>query len=183
SDVLTLVGLGEERFRYLGDYSTGMKQRAKLAQAIVHHPDLVLLDEPTAGLDPAGRDEMLELITRIGGFGINVLTSSHVLTDIEQTCDFVVMLDAGTVLRQGSITGIVSQTTVSVEVQDAPDTLAEALRRAGATVTVDGRHLEVAFEDGDPFELIRTHLIETGIGLRRLSARSSSLEDVYLGGT
>ncbi|NNC75686.1 MAG: ABC transporter ATP-binding protein, partial [Acidimicrobiia bacterium] len=162
SDVLTLVGLGEERFRYLGDYSTGMKQRAKLAQAIVHHPDLVLLDEPTAGLDPAGRDEMLELITRIGGFGINVLTSSHVLTDIEQTCDFVVMLDAGTVLRQGSITGIVSQTTVSVEVQDAPDTLAEALRRAGATVTVDGRHLEVAFEDGDPFELIRTHLIETG---------------------
>ncbi|MBT8213857.1 MAG: ABC transporter ATP-binding protein [Acidimicrobiia bacterium] len=182
SDVLTLVGLGEERFRYLGDYSTGMKQRAKLAQAIVHHPDLVFLDEPTAGLDPAGRDEMLDLIRRIGGFGINVLTSSHVLTDIEQTCDFVVMLDAGTVLRQGSITGIVTQTTVDVEVQGASDTLAQALRNAGATVLVDGRRLEVAFDQGDPFDLIRDQLIATGTGLRRMSARSSSLEDVYLGG-
>ena len=181
SDVLTLVGLGEERFRYLGDYSTGMKQRAKLAQAIVHHPELVFLDEPTAGLDPAGREEMLELIGRIGGSGINVLTSSHVLTDIEQTCDFVVMLDAGTVLRQGSISGIVTRTTVSVEVQGAPDTLAAALRQAGATVTVDGSRLEVAVGDGDPFDLIRDQLVATGTGLRRLSARSSSLEDVYLG--
>ena len=93
SDVLTLVGLHEERFRYLGGFSTGMKQRAMLAQAIVHDPELVFLDEPTAGLDPEGREEMLHLIGRLGEFGINVLVSSHVLTDIEQTCDWVVMLD------------------------------------------------------------------------------------------
>ncbi len=79
SDILTMVGLHEERFRYLGDFSTGMKQRAMLAQAIVHDPEIVFLDEPTAGLDPAGREEMLELISRLGGFGINVLVSSHVL--------------------------------------------------------------------------------------------------------
>ena len=94
SDVLTLVGLHEERFRYLGEFSTGMKQRAMLAQAIVHDPELVFLDEPTAGLDPEGREEMLALIGRLGDFGINVMVSSHVLTDIETTCDWVIMLDA-----------------------------------------------------------------------------------------
>ncbi|MEK7252325.1 MAG: ABC transporter ATP-binding protein, partial [Actinomycetota bacterium] len=79
SDVLGLVGLHEERFRYIGEFSTGMKQRAKLAQAIVHDPELVLLDEPTAGLDPDGREEMLDLVTRLEDFGINAIISSHVL--------------------------------------------------------------------------------------------------------
>ena len=95
SDVLGLVGLHEERFRTIGEFSTGMAQRTKLAQAIVHHPELVLLDEPTAGLDPEGREDMLSLISRLAGFGISVIVSSHVLTDIEQTCDWVVMLDGG----------------------------------------------------------------------------------------
>ena len=80
SDILTMVGLHEERFRYLGDFSTGMKQRTMLAQAIVHDPEIVFLDEPTAGLDPAGREEMLELVGRLGSFGINVLVSSPTVT-------------------------------------------------------------------------------------------------------
>src|SRR5665811_573214 len=114
SDVLTLVGLEEERFRRLGGYSTGMKQRTKLAQAIVHDPELVLLDEPTAGLDPEGREEMLDLISRLGGFGINVLVSSHVLGDIERTCDWVLMLDGGRVLRSSPLSHLVDADVVEI---------------------------------------------------------------------
>ena len=101
SETLFLVGLEEERFRYLGDFSTGMRQRVKLAQAIVHDPDLVLLDEPASGLDPEGREQMLDLIGRLGSFDINVIVSSHVLPDIEKTCDWVVMLDAGKAQFEG----------------------------------------------------------------------------------
>ena len=103
SETLFLVGLEEERFRYLGDFSTGMQQRVKLAQSIVHGPRLVLLDEPAAGLDPAGRAQMLSLIRRLGGSGINVIVSSHVLTDIEDTCDSVVMLAAARLIRAGAL--------------------------------------------------------------------------------
>jgi ABC-2 type transport system ATP-binding protein len=103
SEILFLVGLHEERFRYLGDFSTGMVQRVKLAQAIVHDPEVVLLDEPASGLDPEGREDMLGLISRLGEFGISVLFSSHIIGDIEETCEWVVMLDAGKVLRAGPL--------------------------------------------------------------------------------
>ncbi|HZD24028.1 MAG TPA: ABC transporter ATP-binding protein, partial [Acidimicrobiia bacterium] len=118
SETLFLVGLEEERFRYLGDFSTGMQQRVKLAQAIVHDPDLILLDEPASGLDPAGRTQMLRLIKRLGEFDINVIVSSHVLTDIEETCSWVVMLDAGDLLRSGPLGDFERHGTVQVEVVD-----------------------------------------------------------------
>ena len=92
--MLDLVGLDEARFRPIGGFSTGMRQRAKLAQAIVADPELVLLDEPTAGLDPTGREEMLALVARLGTFGISVLLATHLLDDVQQVCDHVVMLDA-----------------------------------------------------------------------------------------
>ncbi len=96
AEVLRHVGLYEERYRPIGTYSTGMKQRVKLAQALVHDPRLLLLDEPTNGLDPAGRDEMLELVHRTGTeFGIAVIVASHLLGEIERVCDFLVALDAG----------------------------------------------------------------------------------------
>ena len=99
SEVLFQVGLEEERARLIGTYSTGMKQRAKLAQALVHDPDLVVLDEPTNGLDPAGRVEMISLVRRLSrDLGIQVLLSSHVLEDVERTCDAVVVLRAGQVV-------------------------------------------------------------------------------------
>ena len=98
ADTLRHVGLDEERYRSIGEYSTGMKQRVKLAQALVHDPVMVLLDEPTAGLDPAGREEMLALIRRIGGdFGISIMLSSHLMGDVESTCDRIVVLEG----RQG----------------------------------------------------------------------------------
>ena len=182
SDVLTLVGLHEERFRYLGDFSTGMKQRAKLAQAIVHDPDLVFLDEPTAGLDPEGRDEMLDLIARLGSFGINVLVSSHVLTDIERTCDWVVMLDGGRVLRNGPMESLVEADTVQVDVIGDPVEIANDLGARGATVSMDGTTLLVQLADGDPFDLVMEVLASRGDGMRSLGARSTSLEDLFLAG-
>jgi len=180
SDVLTLVGLHEERFRYLREFSTGMMQRAKLAQAIVHDPDLVLLDEPTAGLDPEGREEMLSLVTRLEDFGIHSIFSSHVLTDIEATCDWVVMLDGGKVLRSGPLTELSVAEEVAVEVLDDPAPVAAALEARGATVTVDDTTLGVRHDTADPFDLVRDVLAGTGAGLRRMGPRRTTLEDVFL---
>lgn len=181
SDILTMVGLHEERFRYLGDFSTGMKQRAMLAQAIVHDPEIVFLDEPTAGLDPAGREEMLDLISRLGGFGINVLVSSHVLPDIERTCDWVVMLDGGQVLRNGPLSGLTETNIVELEVIDQVDEVAAALTRLGATVETRGNVIILSTADADPFVMARDVLATTGAPLRRMGARSTTLEDIFLG--
>ncbi len=181
SDVLTLVGLHEERFRPLGEFSTGMKQRAKLAQAIVFDPDLVLLDEPTAGLDPEGREEMLALIGRLAGFGINVMTSSHVLSDIESTADWVVMLDGGHVLREGPLSTLVDAHTVEVELFDAIDEVIDALDRAGATVRRTSHSLLVSHPTADPFATVRDAVVAAGASIRKLASRSHTLEDLFLG--
>ena len=183
SDVLTLVGLEEERFRPLGGFSTGMKQRTKLAQAIVHDPELVFLDEPTAGLDPEGREEMLALISRLGGFGINVLVSSHVLGDIERTCDRVLMLDGGRVLRSGPLSHLVDADVVSVDVIGDVSAVVEQLTTAGALVETSGSRLLVSSSDDDPFRLVRDALAATGNGMRSLGPKATTLEDVFLEGS
>ncbi len=180
SDVLTLVGLDEERFRPIGGFSTGMKQRTKLAQAIVGHPELVFLDEPTAGLDPEGREDMLDLIARLGGFGINALVSSHVLGDIERTCDWVLMLDGGRVIRSGPLESLVEADVAAVEVLDKQQTVVDLLIAAGASVTTEGHRLLVSANDGDPFLMIRDALADSGAGLLSLGPHSTSLEDVFL---
>ncbi|WP_219635381.1 ABC transporter ATP-binding protein [Nocardioides ungokensis] len=136
SDVLRHVGLAEERYRPIGGYSTGMKQRAKLAQALVHDPRLVLLDEPTNGLDPSSRDDMLALVRRIGTeFGIAVLVTSHLLGELERVSDHVVVLDSGRLLRSSATTEFLHTTgTLLVEVQgrtDADRLLGQALVDAG----------------------------------------------------
>jgi ABC-2 type transport system ATP-binding protein len=182
SDVLTIVGLHEERFRYLGGFSTGMQQRAKLAQAIVHDPELVLLDEPTAGLDPEGREEMLDLITRLDEFGINAIVSSHVLPDIERTCSWVIMLDGGKVLRSGPLIDLSVSEDVKLEVIGDPAPVAAALTAAGAAVTAEGTALLISLAQGDPFTMVRDVLAETGTGIRRLGPRRTTLEDIYMAG-
>lgn len=180
SDVLTLVGLNEERFRYLGDFSTGMKQRAKLAQAIVHDPKLVFLDEPTAGLDPSGREEMLDLIERLGSFGIDVVVSSHVLRDIERTCDWVVMLDEGTLLHAGPIGDQQTDGAVLLELIDDPQPVVTALASVGASVTPRGRTMEVSLPNGDVYDAIRDAVVQTGASIRRLDGAGGTLEDMFL---
>jgi ABC-2 type transport system ATP-binding protein len=179
SEILFLVGLHEERFRFLGDFSTGMVQRVKLAQAIVHDPELVLLDEPASGLDPEGRDDMLSLINRLGEFGISVLFSTHIIGDIEETCDWVVMLDAGKVLRAGPLDRLEDRDAISVEVIDNVEGLVGWLTERGALVTAKGQVLDVRHTDGDTFDLIRDALAATGAGVIRLGVASTSLEEAF----
>ena len=180
SETLFLVGLEEERFRFLSDFSTGMLQRVKLAQSIVHDPDLLLLDEPASGLDPQGRVQMLKLIGRLADFDINVVISSHVLTDIEQTCDWVVMLDGGNLLRSGPLRASEKLGTVLVEVLYNAEVVAGRLRARGFEAAVDGHGLVVG--PGD--ETLENEIVEAvaavSAGLVRMNRGSASLEDLFL---
>lgn len=180
SETLFLVGLEEERFRFLGDFSTGMQQRVKLAQAIVHDPDLLLLDEPASGLDPEGRVQMLQLIKRLGEFDINVILSSHVLTDIEETCSWVVMLDGGHLLRSGPLEGFEQLGTVLVEVLDDADDVAARLRSRGFEATVEGHRFVVGPGDETLEQAIVEETAAAGSGLVRMVRGSASLEDLFL---
>src|SRR5215210_1284242 len=145
ADVLRHVGLYEERYRPIGGYSTGMKQRVKLAQALVHDPRIVLLDEPTNGLDPAGRDEMLALIERIGReFGITVIVASHLLGEIERVADWLVAIDAGRLLRTAALATFTERTgQLLVETEEPADGLAERLAARGLEVAAVGRTVVV----------------------------------------
>ena len=132
SDILDLVGLDEARFRPISGFSTGMRQRTKLAQALVGDPELVLLDEPTAGLDPLGREEMLALVARLGSFGISVLMATHLLDDVQQVCDHVVMIDAGRLVVSGGTDALLERTGfVTVDVGPRGDDLVARLSTIG----------------------------------------------------
>src|SRR3712207_5736502 len=141
ADTLRHVGLYEERYRPMGGYSTGMKQRVKLAQALVHDPTLVLLDEPTNGLDPAGRDDMLALIRRIGAeFGIAVVVTSHLLGELERVCEGIVVIDGGRLLRHSSTASVTAaRPVVTVEVDRDLAALSAWLGAAGVPVRSEGR--------------------------------------------
>lgn len=181
SETLFLVGLEEERFRYMGDFSTGMKQRVKLAQAIVHDPDLLLLDEPASGLDPEGRSEMLHLIQRLSDFEINVIVSSHVLSDIEQTCDWVVMLDAGRLLRAGPLERVDRSGPLLVELIEGTELVANALQGRGYQVSVDGSRMVVGQGEAYAEQAVVEETARAGAGLVRMIRGSASLEDMFYG--
>ena len=146
SETLRHVGLYEERYRRIGGYSTGMKQRVKLAQALVHDPELLLLDEPTNGLDPAGRRAMLDLIHRIGTeFGISVVVCSHLLGEIERICTSLVAIDAGRLLRSATLDSMTQvRDMLMVEVDEDAEALTAALAQQGLEVRQDKRVLLVA---------------------------------------
>lgn len=186
SDALWQVGLGEERFRPIATMSTGQRQRVKLAQAIAHDPALVLLDEPTDGLDPVQRDDMLTLIRRIGSeYGIDIVLSSHLLEEVERICDSAVILAQGTVVASGAISELTADVghAVVVEVVDGLAELERALVERGATVVVDRLRLTASREDLDHdalFDLVRDALVVSGAGLRRLGPRRVTLEQVFL---
>ncbi len=188
SDVLRHVGLAEERYRPIGGYSTGMKQRVKLAQALVHDPRLVLLDEPTNGLDPSARDDMLALVRRIGSeFGIAVLVTSHLLGELERVSDHVVVLDAGRLLRSSATTDFLHATgSLIVEVQGRPDAdalLGQALVDAGLVARPAGGTLvEVEVRDDTTPDVVRDVVVDLGLGLVRMQERHHRIEDVFRDG-
>jgi ABC-2 type transport system ATP-binding protein len=182
NDALWLVGLGEERFRPVGDMSTGQRQRVKLASAIAHDPELVLLDEPTDGLDPMQRTEMLALIRRIGTeFGVRILVSSHHLEEVERICDAVVIVEGGEVVHAGTLDELRrGPAGLVVEVDERFEDVATALRARGLAVTVDGAVLLLDAAD-EAYDAVRDAVAELGVGLRRIAPRGRTLEDVYLG--
>ncbi|GGO06503.1 ABC transporter ATP-binding protein [Microbispora rosea subsp. aerata] len=184
ADTLRHVGLDEERYRPMGGYSTGMRQRVKLAQALVHDPKLVFLDEPTNGLDPQGRDDMLALIRRIGTeFGISVLVTSHLLGELERVCDHVIVIDGGRLLRSSAIREFTrAEQTIAVEVEDGQQRLAERLSAGGETVSVQGRLLTVQVAADDPertYDAVRDAVCDLGLSLLRLEQRRGRIEDVF----
>jgi ABC-2 type transport system ATP-binding protein len=185
SEVLFQVGLEEERSRLIRTFSVGMKQRTNLAQAIVHSPSLVILDEPTNGLDPAGRDEMLTLVRRLSAdLGIAVLMSSHVLEDVVRTCDSViVMRDGKAVANQrlaaepGDLRG-----DVQVRVDGSADDFVRAASQLGLEVSVSPEWLLVSGPDADAvLRGVRDAACSAGVGLRELRPAGPTLEESLIG--
>jgi ABC-2 type transport system ATP-binding protein len=181
AEVLRHVGLYEERYRPMGGYSTGMRQRVKLAQALVHDPQLLLLDEPTNGLDPAGRDEMLALVKRTGSeFGIAVLVASHLLGEIERVSDHLVAIDAGRLVRSAPLTSFTEHTgTLAVDVEEGAQALADALVAAGLQAVADGRTVLIELVDDRPWDLVRDAVADLGLPLVRIEQRRRGLEELF----
>jgi ABC-2 type transport system ATP-binding protein len=190
ADVLYQVGLDEERYRLIKGFSTGMKQRVKLAQAIVHDPGLVFLDEPTNGMDPQGREDMLDLILRIHKMlGIAVVVSSHILEDIEKVCDYVVILSGGQLMVSQPLSGIgTEQGDLLVRVDGDPTDFINLLAGQGIKTTISGDEelaerdeLIVAFDGDYVYDAVRDAAADLGLPLRSLRKKARSLEDVYIG--
>jgi ABC-2 type transport system ATP-binding protein len=181
AETLRHVGLFEERYRPIGGYSTGMKQRVKLAQALVHDPRLLLLDEPTIGLDPAGREEMLALIERIGrSFGIAILMASHLLGEVERVCDFLVAIDAGRLVSAAPMAEFTARTPVlAVEVDGGQVELAAALRASGVEVRRDDHVVLVELVDDGTYDLVRDTVVRLELPLVRIEQRRRQLEELF----
>src|SRR2546428_5472774 len=185
-EILYYVGLGEARYRNLETYSTGMKQRIKLAQALVHDPDVLFLDEPTNGMDPKGRDEMLELVRDLAhNKGVNLILSSHLLPDVEYTCDHAVVMDKGTIAAAGPIDalkqprGRVYELRVKTPSGDL-EPFPEYLRTAGLDCHATDEDVMRVFVPGEGgarrlFELASSERVQ----VRHLRPSVPTLEDVF----
>lgn len=183
-EVLYLVGLEEARYRKVETYSSGMKQRIKLAQALVHDPQLLFLDEPTSGMDPKGRQEMLDLIESIAHSGkMSIVLASHILVDVERTCDRVVIMHRGKVLEQGSVEELRGSYSgvFTVRVEGDKEKFISVLKKRGCQVSFEGQHLmDVTLPKGKETDLILKVVDDTGVQLRKLVTSVQTLEDVFV---
>jgi ABC-2 type transport system ATP-binding protein len=182
-EVLYYVGLGESRYRTVDTYSTGMKQRAKLAQALVHDPDLLLLDEPTNGLDPQGREEMLALIRDVSHRrGISLVLCSHLLRDVEQVCDEVIVLNQGKVAARGPIAELTGPRRAIYDVRFKGDVsaLLTDLKDHGCEWREAEDGYRLFLKDGLGPDLIFRTARDCGVQVRYLRPGAESLEDVFL---
>ena len=181
AESLRHVGLHEERYRLIGTYSTGMKQRVKLAQALAGAPRLMLLDEPTNGLDPAGRTAMLELIGRIGAeFGISIVVASHLLGEIERICDHLVAIDGGRLLRAASITSFTQASQVlAVEVEEGLARLQAELAARGLAAAIQAGTLLVPLRGDGTYDVVRDCVADLALPLCRLEQRRHQVEELF----
>ena len=182
-EVLDYVGLGEARYRRTDSYSTGMKQRLKIASAIVHDPKLLILDEPTNGMDPAGRDDVLRLAVDLArNKGMSLLFSSHLLPDVEAVCDHVMVIGRGRLLVQGRIAELERPHQDEFEVRVKGDLSAFAARLAaiGVSARVADDGLLVTIPQGRPTALLWEAARDAGEQIRALRLRRSTLEEVFL---
>jgi ABC-2 type transport system ATP-binding protein len=182
-EVLDYVGLGEARYRNVEEYSTGMKQRLKLASAIVHDPQMLILDEPTNGMDPAGRDDILELARDLAhNKNMSLLLSSHLLPDVEAVCDYVVVLGAGKLLTQGAIRELkqIHNRRYDVRLKDGTTEFAARLSTQGCTTEVHDDLLRVEMPESASTQLFWNIAAEHGYQIRYLRPQRSTLEEVFL---
>jgi ABC-2 type transport system ATP-binding protein len=181
ADILRHVGLDEERYRSIGQYSSGMKQRVKMAQALVHDPVIVLLDEPTVGLDPGGREEMLELIRRTGReFGISIILSTHLMGDVESTCERIIVLDEGRMKEAGDVSMYTKETqNIFIDVDDNRSELVTALLSRGIEATIEGSSIAVVLENEVQSDGIRDAIVEVDAQLRRMGPRRQQLAGIF----
>jgi ABC-2 type transport system ATP-binding protein len=182
-EVLDYVGLGEARYRRVESYSTGMKQRLKLASAIVHDPQLLILDEPTNGMDPAGRQEVLDLAKDLAhNKGMSLLFSSHLLPDVEAVCDHVVVLGGGRLLAEGKIRDLMQghDRWYEVRLNDDGDLFARSLAGLGCTAQRRDDRLLVQLPAGESPQLLWRAAAEQGRQIRHLRPQRSTLEEVFL---
>jgi ABC-2 type transport system ATP-binding protein len=185
-EVLEYCTLGEARYRNVETYSTGMKQRIKLAQALVHGPKLLFLDEPTNGLDPRGRDEMLDLIHDVShDKGLSVIVSSHLLPDIERTCDHVIVIKSGKVVRQGGIHELkdTGGMQIEVELREFKPIFGENMaQRGGKLIHQQGPQCRFQFETPPQniTEMLFATATQSGVQVRGFRSAERSLEDIFL---
>jgi ABC-2 type transport system ATP-binding protein len=182
-EILDLVWLAEERYRPVETYSTGMRQRIKLAQALIHAPKLVFLDEPTDGLDPAGRVRMLRLIrSLVDKHGLSVVLSTHILSDVEQICDAALILGRGRLLMYDTIARLQESVEPGLRLRTAGEIqpLVETLAAAGHRVEARGPELAFLHGHGDLAAAVLFAAQRSGVSLRELAKSRNSLEDIYL---
>ena len=183
-EVLDYAGVGEERYRDAAEYSTGMKQRVKLASALVHGPEVVFLDEPTNGLDPAGREDMLSLIADLRRVPVNVLLSSHLLDDVERVCDHVLLLVAGRLVHTGPIAEVLSGRAgwFEIRTKEHADRLALALKEKGVAVEAAPDAAETfraALEDAD-VDAFWQLAVSLGVQVRHFAPVRVTLEQAFV---
>lgn len=187
-DVLHYVGLEEARYRNMETFSTGMLQRVKLATALVHDPEIIILDEPTAGLDPPGREQMLNLIKDLGYTqGKNIIMSTHLLPDVERLSDYVVVISQGKQVMQGNLHTLLSQkgdsVTLRIQVSEKTKSYFDVLQDNGYEVTMENEtDIQCFLKNSQKEEYITFFKLakNLGINIRMLSANKISLEDIFL---
>jgi ABC-2 type transport system ATP-binding protein len=180
-EVLQMVNLYERRGSKLSEFSKGMQQRAGLAQAILDDPELVILDEPTSALDPLGRREVREIVAELKARGKTVLLNSHLLGEIEMTCDQVAILKKGEVIRVGSMDDLLAApSTVEMRVQNISLALVRALETLARSVTVEGEEITVSIPDEAIVPDLAAAVVGSGGRLLSLIPRRESLEDLFI---